>query len=112
MAVLLVAALSTLQDWFDASDRQRAIGIVLALRSQPSTATIGGILAERNGGAPASCTARVASSCSGVVLVECRAGSDGEPYRFAVHLLKHRAEASDEATRRRLEPAAAPVPSR
>ncbi len=112
MAVLLVAALTTLQGWFDASDRRRAIDTVLAHRSQPSMPPIGRILSERNGGAPPACAARIASACSGVVLVECRVGGEGEPYRFAVHLLKRHAEAADEATQRRLRQASVPAPPR
>jgi hypothetical protein len=112
MAVLLVAALTTLQGWFDATDRQRAIEAVLALRTKPSMPPIGRTLSERNGGAPPACAARIASACSGIVLVECRVGGDGEPYRFAVHLLKRHAEAADEATRRRLEQASVPAPPR
>ncbi len=103
MAAILVGALTTLQEWFNASDRGRAVQTALAFRVHPSSPTFGEMLSRRNGGAPPACTATIASTCSGVVIVQCRVASDREPYRFAVHLLKRRAEAADEATRRRLE---------
>ena len=102
MAALLVGALTTLQDWFDSSDRRRAVELALASQVRPETPTIGEMLARQNGGAPPPCTAAIASACSGVVRVECRAGAEPEPYRFTVHLLRRRAD-PDDATRRRIE---------
>ncbi len=102
MAAILVAALTTLQEWFNASDRERAVQTMLTFRKDPSSPTLGEILGQRNGGAPPACTGSIASACGGVVIVQCRVGGEREPYRFAVHLLKRIAEPADDTTRRRI----------
>jgi hypothetical protein len=90
MAFLMASTIVITESCFARSDQRKAIAIVLA--PGPGGRSLG------EGLGPDACRALITSSCRGAVEVTCSSGG-GQPYRFAVDLVRKSAAPLDARTR-------------
>lgn len=103
LLALLVMAIGTLQQMFDAGDRRRALAGLQTTLIAPSGPTLEAALLGRGKGSAPRCVAEVVSSFRGITRVTCAVGEDPVPYRFLWDDVRRDAlRAEDDATRRRL----------
>ena len=103
MLLLLMGAVSTLQQMFDAGDRRRALAALGTTRPDPSGPSLEKTLRARGSGQAPACSAEVVSAFRGITRVVCLVPGDPEPYRFLWDDVRRSAlRAEDDATRRRL----------
>jgi len=101
--VLLMAAVSTLQQLFDAGDRRRALAALATTRPDPSGPPLGLTLQGLGAGQNPRCSAEVVSAFRGITRVTCVVPGDPAPYLFLWDDVRRDAlRPEDDATRRRL----------
>ncbi|MBI5070458.1 MAG: hypothetical protein HZB56_19685 [Deltaproteobacteria bacterium] len=101
--VLLLMAVSTLQQTFDAGDRRRALAGLQNTFPRQGGPSLEETLRTRGVGHPPRCVAEVVSGFRGISRVTCTLEGDPVPYRFLWDDVRRDAlRPEDDATRQRL----------
>jgi hypothetical protein len=101
MISILALMLVLLQQQFNESDRRKAVA-VLGSKAPGKQWSVGEELVNRAGSAAPDCQSKILSSFRGTLEVVCTAGP-GQPYRFAVDLVRNTVQPLDARTQELLD---------